>query len=127
VILSKAAVVADAESHIKKDQTIANLTVQVTALSNQPQANPQQLVAKQNEIKSLRAENAKKDQQIAQLKRQVANLQNDLKMSEQRESEVLDQYLDEVSRTTTLKDEIAELKQDNATLAALAQKYMPQN
>jgi chromosome segregation ATPase len=82
VILSKAAVVADAESHIKKDNIIANLTVQVNALSNQPQANTPLVISKQNEIKTLKAENAKKDQEITQLKRQVANLQKDLAQSE---------------------------------------------
>jgi septal ring factor EnvC (AmiA/AmiB activator) len=82
VIQSKAAVVANAESHIKKDNIIAQQQVTIAALSNQPQANPQQLVDKQNEIKRLNAVNAAQNSEITQLKRQVANLQKDLAQSE---------------------------------------------
>jgi hypothetical protein len=113
VIQSKAAVVANAESHIQKDTIIAQLRVENHALASQPQVNSQQLIGKQNEIKSLRSENAKKDQEIALLKRQVVNLQNDLQVKKVEEAELLDMLLLEKAKVNAQKKIIADLVEAN--------------
>jgi chromosome segregation ATPase len=119
VIQSKAAVVANAQLHIQKDNTIAQQQVTIAALSNQPQTNPQQLIDKQNEIKRLNAENAKQASEITQLKRQVANLQKDLQDAYNEEDKLTQELFIEKAR-------VEALRKDNATLVALAQKYIPQ-
>jgi hypothetical protein len=122
VIQSKAAVVANAESHIKKDNIIAQQQVTITALSNQPQANPQQLIDKQNEIKRLNAVNAAQNSEITQLKRQVANLQKDLLEAEAEEKILSEELFIEQARVAYQKTTIDEQEDIIASLKAANDK-----
>jgi hypothetical protein len=74
VIISKAAVIANAESHIKKDNVIAQQQVIIAAQANQPQVNNQQLADKNKQISSLSATKLNNEAEIAKLKQNVKSL-----------------------------------------------------
>jgi hypothetical protein len=127
VIQSKAAVVANAESHIQKDNLIAQQQVTIAALSNQPQANTQQLISKQNEIKTLRAENAKKDQQIALLERQVAQLEGKAVAADDKTRKFITLYNKERAKGVLQQNVITALQEANNTLEAANAKLSAAN
>jgi hypothetical protein len=127
VIQSKAAVVANAESHIKKDNIIAQQQVTIAALSNQPQANNQQLIDKQNEIKRLNGVNAEQGKQITLLKRQVAQLEGKAVAADDKTRKFITLYNKEHAKVTVHEATIAEQEDIIASLKESNDKLKESN